>query len=193
MTITARQPTISWTGIQAVSGPVPVEVERILQGAEKVHRGRTDTEREAFKAAVVAAVRSRGLLELADLDLRRSIFRLNDEGVSQRQIAKIVGLSQPEVSRRLKRRSLTPAEPSPREIVLRRAAGVLSTKAMMDALSSMTMTSATPSEAARFDGAATSTGSAKQLAASFQDGLLTKNEYEKLRKSVRVAHSSHAA
>jgi ParB-like chromosome segregation protein Spo0J len=175
------------------SGPVPQEVERVLRAAERVHRGRTDTERETFKAVVVDAIRSRDLRELADLDVRRSIFRLTDEGVSQRQIAKIVGLSQPEVSRRLKRRSLTPVEPTPRELILRRAAGVLTTKAMMDALSSMVITSAPPSAAARFDGGATSTGSAKQLAASFQDGLLTRNEYEKLRKSVRTTRPSRAA
>jgi transcriptional regulator with XRE-family HTH domain len=169
------------------------EVDRVLQNAEKGRTARTGAQRDAFRAAVADAVRSRGLRELAEIDVRRSIFRLADEGMSQRQIAQVVGLSQPEVSRRLKRRSFTPTEPSPREIILSRAAGVLSTKAMMDALGAMALTAEPPSASARFDGAATSTGSAKQLAASFQDGLLTKGEYEKLRKSIRIAHPRRAA
>ncbi|MFZ4895414.1 winged helix-turn-helix transcriptional regulator [Plantibacter sp. Mn2098] len=169
-----------------------VDVERFLKDPRLGRRAPTDQERQALESVVADAVRSRDRRHLADLDVRRSIFELADGGVSQRDIANLVGISQPEVSRRLKRRALTPVDPSPRELIQRRSAGLLSTEAMMEALSTMILTSQPPTRAARFDPGATSTGSAKQIAASFQEGLLSKAEYEQLRGVVRAAREAGA-
>ncbi|MGG7507457.1 hypothetical protein [Plantibacter sp. YIM 135249] len=162
------------------------EAKRILEGLRDAQRTRRrgDVTPAEYEDEIAKAVRSRDLRQLADLDVRRSIFALADRGMSQREIAKLVELSQPEVHRRLKRRELTEAEPSPREIILRRATGILSTEAMMEALTHMALTSQPPKPEARFDGSATSTGTAKELASSFQEGLLSKDEYEALRKSI---------
>jgi predicted transcriptional regulator len=166
--------------------PVPTEARRIVEDSRGAVHPRTPQERQTLQDAVVTAIRSRDRRELADLDLRRSIIRLDDEGVSQRRIAEIVGLSQPEISRRLKRRETTPMQATPRELVLRRAAGLMSTAAMMRELKSMTHTSVRPSGASVDDTAAGDTGSAPQLARAYQDGLLTRAEYDDLRRTIRV-------
>lgn len=146
-----------------------------------------------IEAVVRDAVRSRNRLAVAALEMGRTIIRLHDSGLSQRKIAVIVGLSQPEVSRRIKRRSLVTAEPGPREIIMRRNAGEMSDKDMLGALTNMTLTSVVPSEEARFDGAATSSGTAKQIASAFQDGLLTKAEYERVRKNALVSRAASSS
>jgi hypothetical protein len=106
------------------------------------------------------------------------------------QIAKWVGVSQAEVSRRLERRSVLPGGVSPREIALRRAAGRISTDEMMQELSKVTYTSVVPEASAAFDGGASGTGTAKQLASSFQERLLSTNEYENLRRSVHAVRKA---
>jgi hypothetical protein len=64
---------------------------------------------------------------------------------------------------------------------------------MMQELSGLTYTSVVPGHEASFDGAASSSGSARQLAASFQEGLLSKDEYETLRSSVRTVRKARSA
>lgn len=147
----------------------------------------------SMRAAVADAMRARAQRELADLELRRSIVRLGDAGMSQRRIAELVDISQPEVSRRLRRRELVAMEVTPREVILRRQAGLIGTRAMMNELSRMTMTTTPPSPAAAYDGSASTRGTAKQLTRSFQEGMLTKAEYEKLRKSIHLAGQPSAA
>jgi predicted transcriptional regulator len=151
------------------------------------------TNGRALEADVIDAVQSRQVRELADLKILRSIFKLNDQGVPQRRIADLVGLSQPEVSRRLKRRSLTPVDVSPREIALQRAAGLLSSAEMMRELSDFTYTSESPSRESAFDGAASSGGSSRQLTASFQEGLLSQEEYDALCGSIRTVRKARKA
>ncbi len=136
------------------------------------------------RRALAALARARGHQELADLKLRRGIYQLADLGVPQRDIADAAGISQAEVSRRLKRRELDPERTSPREVILQRDAGVISTQKMIDTLARMSMTSRTPRKAAAYDGAATVTGTAKQLMAALREGLLSDQEYEKVRGAV---------
>ncbi|WP_382309958.1 winged helix-turn-helix transcriptional regulator [Herbiconiux sp. UC225_62] len=136
--------------------------------------------------AVQRALLSRSQRELADLHLRRDILRLDDEGLSQRTIAELVGLSQPEVSRRLKRRRLASFEESPREIILHRAVGDCTSEQMMQRLLAMTMTSSTPSADAAHDGAVSASGTAAQLGQAYLDGLLTEKEYDQLRGGVKT-------
>jgi len=147
------------------------------------------TGREGVRQALAALARARGHQELAELKLRRGIYQLADLGVPQRDIAEAAGISQAEVSRRLKRRGLDTERTTPREVILQRDAGVISTRKMIDTLAGMSMTSRTPRKAAGYDSAATVTGTAKQLMAALREGLLSEREYE----SVRSAMASRRA
>jgi hypothetical protein len=136
------------------------------------------------RAAVEHVLRSREAQHHAEMQLRRGIFKLADLGMSQRDIAQLAGISQPEVSRRLSRRDLTAKRPSPREVISRRDSGQIDSEAMVRELSVMQMSHRTPKRAAAFDNAASATGTAKELAAAFQDGLLSEQEYEAVRKAI---------
>jgi hypothetical protein len=172
---------------------IPPEAQQLLTSFVSAQPAKTPRERKALEAAVIDAVQSRRTRELANLESLRAIRDLHDKGVSQRQIAKWVGVSQAEVSRRLKRRSALPGGVSPREIALRRAAGRISTEEMMHELSKLTYTSVVPDASAAFDGGASGTGTAKQLASSFQEGLLSRDEYENLRRSVHTVRKARTA
>ena len=138
------------------------------------------------RQAVEAIAEGREQRELADRKIRRGIFALHDAGWSQRDIAKQAGISQPEVSRRLKRRALESRSVEPREVILQRAAGQITTKQMLEQLRSMPLTAKTPGRRGAYDGAATATGTAKQLVNALQQGLLTEAEYEQLRITRRA-------
>ena len=66
---------------------------------------RMDGDTASVRAAVLSVLHSREQQHLAEMELRRGIFDLADLGVSQRDIARLAGISQPEVSRRLTRRA----------------------------------------------------------------------------------------
>lgn len=136
--------------------------------------------REAFERLLQARERR----ELAERDIRRSIYLLADGGMSQRAIASAAGLSQAEVSRRLARRRGDDAERTPREVIMQRAAGEIDTARMLSELIEMSMTHRAPSKSAAFDNAATIRGAVKQVAAAFQEGLLSEAEYEQIRRGI---------
>lgn len=115
------------------------------------------------RQAVEAITEGREQRELADRKIRRGIFALHDAGWSQRDIAKQAGISQPEVSRRLKRRALESRSIEPRDVILQRAAGQINTSQMLEQLSAMPLTVKTPGRRGAYDGAAIITGTAKQL------------------------------
>ncbi len=120
--------------------------------------------------------------EYAELKLRRGIFALHDAGVPQREIAKAVGISQPEVSRRLRRRALRTQAVGPRDLILQRRVGAIGTEEMIRRLAAMRLTVKSPGKRAAADGAASTTGTAKQLVAALREGLITEAEYETIRK-----------
>lgn len=160
--------------------PDPRDLERLAAAMQE----RIDAVPEPVREALRQVLHSREQQHLAEMQLRRGIFELADLGVAQRDIAKVAGISQPEVSRRLSRRRLTESQPSPREIVSRRQAGQIDSEEMVRELSEMHMTHRTPSRNSAYDAAAAMTGTAKELAAAFQDGLITEDEYERVRKAI---------
>lgn len=160
------------------------DVDRVVEALAR----KTGRQPGTVRKVIDDLVRGRDQRELAELQIRRGIYRLADLGASQREIARIVGLSQPEVSRRLKRRVLATTRLSPREVILRRAAGTIGSQEMLDTLSTMPLTAKVPGRSGAYDGAATATGTAKQLMAALRDGLLTEDEYE----AVRYARGSRS-
>lgn len=74
--------------------------------------------------------------ELAQLEKIRAVLAAAEAGWSQRDIARRVGVEQPEISRLLKKARLRPdvCERTPREVVLRYAVGELTHEQMMDEL-----------------------------------------------------------
>ncbi|ROP61111.1 hypothetical protein [Curtobacterium sp. ZW137] len=145
---------------------------------------RMDGNAADVRAAVLSVLHSREQQHLAEMELRRGIFELADLGIPQREIARLAGISQPEVSRRLTRRGLTASHPSPREVISQRQAGLIDSDTMVRELSTMAMTHRTPARDAGYDSAAAQTGTAKELAAAFQDGLISEGEYETVRKAI---------
>lgn len=145
---------------------------------------RMDGDAASVRAAVLRVLHSREQQHLAEMELRRGIFELADLGVAERDIARLAGLAEPEVSRRLTRRGLTAARPSPREVISQRQAGLIDSDTMVRELSTMAMTHRTPARDAGYDSAAAQTGTAKELAAAFQDGLISEGEYETVRKAI---------
>lgn len=167
------------------ASPQPAgEVDRVVETLASKSGRRAATVRKA----VEGLVQGWDQRELAELQIRRGIYQLADLGASQRDIARLVGLSQPEVSRRLRRRALAPEVVSPREVILRRAAGLIDSREMIETLSTMPLTAKVPGRSGAYDGAAAASGTAKQLMAALQDGLLTEGEYE----SVRTARASRS-
>lgn len=155
-----------------------------VEGIVQAIAARSDRTPRAVRAAVVHVLRSREQQHLAEMQLRRGIFKLADLGMSQRDIAALAGISQPEVSRRLSRRELTTDRPSPREVISQRDGGQIDSEQMVRELSRMRMTHRTPKRGGAYDSAASATGTAKELAAAFQDGLISEQEYETVRKAI---------
>lgn len=153
-------------------------VEKILAKVDSAE-GR----REAARA-VEDVMLGREHQEFADLKLRRGIFALRDAGVPQRDIARLVGISQPEVSRRLSRRELHPGSGNPREVILERQVGAISSAEMIRKLGSMVLTAKAPDEECAYDAAASMRGTAKQLMTAWRDGLITEDEYEAVRSAL---------
>ncbi|UAJ78990.1 Lrp/AsnC family transcriptional regulator [Leifsonia sp. ZF2019] len=142
-------------------------------------------QRRRAVAAIAEIAAGREQRELAERRIRRGIYAMHDAGLSQRDIARVAGLSQPEVSRRLKRREVVPAtEVTPREIILQRSTGEISSTEMLKLLKGMTFSSSTPRKRSATDGAAGALGTTKQLAEALHDGLLSDEEYEAVRRAI---------
>ena len=159
------------------------DAERVMNAVIE----RTSSDARGVRSAVERVLLGREQQELADLQVRRGVVELADLGLTQREIATLAGVSQAEVSRRLARRDLSPGPRTPREVLLERRTGLIDTRRMLDELVSMTVTYDVPDERAAHDGAATATGTAKQLVAALHEGLLSEHEYE----TVRMARAQH--
>jgi len=175
---------------EPASGQVRTKRVRTLKRAAATGRfvasPRLDVDaNHAVRNAVNAIVEGREQRELADRKIRRAIFALHDAGWSQRDIAQQAGISQPEVSRRLRRRKLQSDGLEPRDVILQRATGQITTEQMLNRLGALPLTANAPGRSGDYDGAATTTGTAKQLVSAFHEGLLTEEEYEHLRAQRR--------
>ncbi len=142
----------------------------------------TSRDRQRARRALRDVFEGREHQEYAELKLRRGIFALHDAGVPQREIAKAVGISQPEVSRRLKRRPLRSQAAGPRDVILQRRVGAIDTEEMLRRLTAMRLTVRAPGKRGAVDGAASVTGTAKQLVAALREGMITEAEYEAIRR-----------
>ena len=138
--------------------------------------------RVAARRAVSSLVASRQRQELASREIEAGIQQLAAMGVTQRDIATLAGLSQAEVSRRLKRSHLSQGVEKVREIILRRADGGLSSAAMVTALAAAVGARRTPGRISAHDGASTSSRALAELAKQYKAGAITRNEYEGVRR-----------
>lgn len=148
--------------------------------AAKAAHGKTD---DAKVAEAIQSIREgREQRALGEWKIRQGIHDLDLAGWSQRKISRIAGVSQPEVSRRLKRRMLDAGKVDPRELIMQRATGEITTEEMIAGLQKLRRIGRAPTRASAFDSAAGVTGNARQLANAFREGLLSEDEYEELRK-----------
>ncbi len=138
--------------------------------------------RVAAQRAVSSLLASRQRQELASREIESGMLQLAAMGVTQRDIAALAGLSQAEVSRRLKRAHLSGDVEKVREIILRRAEGGLSSAEMVAALVSAVGARRTPGRISAHDGASTSSRALAELAKHYKAGTITRHEYDGVRR-----------
>lgn len=119
----------------------------------------------------------------ADLRFTRGVFALSDQGCSAQEIADRLEVPVEEITRRLARRELYRGSVDLRDIVLDRQSGTITTEEMIRRLSALSLTAHTPGTRGAYDGAASATGTARQLMAVLRDGLITEAEYEAVRQA----------
>lgn len=130
-------------------------------------------------------VRARALKELTRIHETREALSAATDGVSQRKIATLLGTSQTEVHRMLRRARVGDlVEPllSVREVVLQRVAGMITSGTMRGTLTDMSRGETPAGE--QVDGYRPGTWDA--VRAAYLDGLLSEHEYEELRQKVRI-------
>lgn len=133
------------------------------------------------RAVVTQIVSSREQQQRASREIERGIQRLATLGVTQRDIAALVGLSQPEVSRRLKREQLSTDIQRLHRIVERREAGELTSAQLVKALGSAVKPRRNPSRISAYDDSSTSSRSVAEVARLYKSGAITRDEYSAVR------------
>lgn len=119
--------------------------------------------------------------ELNRIDLLRACARANDEGLSQQEIARRLAISQPEVSRILKKIKNFPdlLNRTPREVILDFHAERLSHEAMMKELIDWRYTLSEDAEPGNPEGALTG-GDWDQIVDAVHRDLIDMADYEEL-------------
>ncbi|UDF14386.1 hypothetical protein LH407_05855 [Antiquaquibacter oligotrophicus] len=140
-------------------------------------------------AVVRHLVTSKRQQDVATREIERGIRQLASLGVTQRDIAALAGLSQPEVSRRLKRQQLTVDVDRLRSIVAEREAARLSSDEMIRALASAMTARRKPGRISAYDGASTSSPSSAELMNLFRSKAISRDEYEAVRALLRERKS----
>lgn len=145
---------------------------------------------EAFESDIERRLRAISpRAELARLEKMRAVLDAVEAGWSQRQIARLIGVEQPEISRLLKAARLRPEvrERTPREVLLRCAVGEIAHEEMMSELEGWDYTFGGPPE----DGLGADSyvrGSWDQIERAAD--LLSDDDYQRL---VEVTRSRRAA
>ena len=138
----------------------------------------TTIERIAHKAQVRDAQK-----RLARIEEMRDALSLEQEGMSQRDIAQALGTTQPRVRRLLQgARSFETTSITPEEVILRATVEETDRDALVKELSSFTYT-ATRVAPYPHDGSVTGTWS--QVSAAHRLGLLSDEEYESVSRAVK--------
>lgn len=141
----------------------------------------------AARRAVKQLVESRRAQEAAAHQVDLGMQHLAALGLTQRDIAVLAGVSQAEVSRRLKRRGLSPDVERLQRIILERSDGKLSSDELVTALTRAVRPGRRPGRASAYDGMATSSSSVRQLMQFYRSGEITRHEYDAIRH--RLAES----
>lgn len=127
-----------------------------------------------------ALVKAHARRELVEIEVLRAVGEAAKHQWSQRQIAVLLGRSQPDVQRTLKRIAAHPelVQVSPREIALRRAAGEISDEKMMEQMRGLPYSfgEVEPNPA----GEGYRRGSWDEVRRLRREGLITNEEWETL-------------
>lgn len=112
--------------------PSPLDRGRPSSTADEGSDGQ-DTDESNVERVQRELRRARAQRELGEIDGPRAIWHASQQGLSQRQIADLVGRSQPDVGRTLRKVERNPdlLAIRPREVALRRTVGQISTAEMM--------------------------------------------------------------
>lgn len=124
--------------------------------------------------------RARSLRELAEIEARRAVWSGHRQGLSQRQLGDLLGRSQPDVGRTIKKIEQDPdvIDPSPREFALRRAVGEYTDNEMMARLLTFTFTTGEVDPSPL--GSGYLPGTWDEVRAMRREGLISEGEWHQL-------------
>lgn len=140
------------------------------------------------------ARRLRQRVNLDQLDYRRELLRLRALGASQRELSKVLGISQPSLSSAMKTAvKVPPPRPGfsgadPYEVCQRHAVGELTREQLIDELTRWDYATVAVGEHDYFDDLRFSTpGSFGDVAQAFDDGLIDAEAYDAVLEAVAAA------
>ncbi|MFT3873150.1 MAG: hypothetical protein QM714_10965 [Nocardioides sp.] len=134
---------------------------------------------------------TRALRELVEIEQIRAALNAERDGRTQREIGRLLGVSQTEVHRMLRRAKNAGTDwvrVAPRELILRYRAGLISRGTLLGRLNGIE-----EGQVAPHSGDGYTPGAWDQVRDAFMDGLLTEDEYEELRKQSRSTNQRAAA
>lgn len=126
---------------------------------------------------------ARALRELVEIEQIRAALNAERDGRTQREIGRLLGVSQTEVHRMLRRAKNAVTDwvrVAPRELILRYRAGLISRGTLLGRLNGLD-----EGQVAPHSGDGYTPGTWDQVRDAFMDGLLTEDEYEDLREQSR--------
>jgi transcriptional regulator with XRE-family HTH domain len=135
-------------------------------------------------AVVTRILAHRKRQERAAAEIEQGIQQLAELGVTQRDIAALVGLSQPEVSRRLNGRRRSAEVANLRELVDRRSAGELSSRELVEAIASAVEPRRRPGRISAYDGSSSASREAAELMKLYRSGAISRDEYSDVRAAI---------
>lgn len=168
----------------AVGGPATLD-QAVFNAAADVPRPEGAHSRSSAQRSEERLVRARALKELTEINEAREALAAATDGLSQRKIASLLGTSQTDVHRMLRRgRAGDLVEPmlSVREVVLQRLVGMITPGTMRGTLTQMSRGESPAGE--QVDGYRPGTWDA--VRAAYFDGLLSEQDYDELRHKVRI-------
>ena len=151
-------------------------VERLESDESANHEGQTTGHSDT---SIDGVLQARALTELIDLYRVRSVLRASQHGYSQRRLAKLLGTSQTDIHRILRRARAMPetVSESPRELILKFLAGMISRGRLLGLLSETERGHVAPGN--QEDGY--QPGAWDEIRTAHLDGLIGEDLYEELR------------
>ena len=174
------RPAGAWAGPVGHHTVLSGSVGSIVADDDDVHEVLVGLQSGDSAARLSAA---RALRELVEIEQIRAALNAERDGRTQREIGRLLGVSQTDVHRMLRRAKNAGTDwvrVAPRELILRYRAGLISRGTLLGRLNDLD-----EGQVAPHSGDGYAPGTWDQVRDAFMDGLLTEDEYEELREQSR--------